>query len=73
MIQVYAWLPLQLLCVHSLTSGAGRRAWLGLGGAMLLSLLAGHQQTTVYCWYLVIAYWLYRCYGRAGNKIRIGN
>ncbi len=64
MIQVYAWLPLQLLCVHSLTSGGGRRAWLGLGGAMLLSLLAGHQQTTVYCWYLVIAYWLYRCYGR---------
>jgi hypothetical protein len=62
MIQVYAWLPLQLLCVHCLTSGGGRRAWLGLVGAMLLSLLAGHQQTTVYCWYLVIAYWLYRCY-----------
>ena len=62
MIQVYTWLPLQLLCVHRLTSGGGRRAWLGLVGAMLVSLLAGHQQTTVYCWYLVIAYWLYRCY-----------
>jgi hypothetical protein len=62
MMQVYAWLPLQLLCVHRLTSVGGRRAWLGLVGVMLLSLLAGHQQTTVYCWYLVIAYWLYRCY-----------
>jgi hypothetical protein len=40
MIQVYAWLPLQLLCVHRLTAGGGRRAWLGLVGAMLLSLLA---------------------------------
>jgi hypothetical protein len=62
MIQVYAWLPLQLLCVHRLTSGGGRRAWLGLVGAMAVSLLAGHQQTTVYCWYLVFAYWLYHCY-----------
>src|SRR6266404_3972969 len=62
MMQVYVWLPLQLLCVHRLTSGGSRYAWLGLVGSMLLSLLAGHQQTTVYCWYLVIAYWLYRCY-----------
>ncbi len=61
-MQVYVWLPLQLLCVHRLTSGEGRCAWLALVGAMALSLLAGHQQTTVYCWYLVIAYWLYRCY-----------
>jgi hypothetical protein len=61
-IQVYVWLPLQLLCVHRLTSKGGRRAWLGLVGVMLLSLLAGHQQTTVYCWYLVLVYWLYRCY-----------
>jgi hypothetical protein len=62
MMQVYVWLPLQLLCVHRLTSGGGRWVWLGLVGSMALSLLAGHQQTTVYCWYLVIAYWLYRCY-----------
>ncbi len=68
MIQVYAWLPLQLLCVHRLTAGGGRRAWLGLVGAMLLSLLAGHQQTTVYCWYLVVAYWLYHCYGRRRER-----
>jgi hypothetical protein len=61
-IQVYVWLPLQLLCVHRLTSGKGRLAWLGLTGTMLMSLLAGHQQTTLYCWYLVIAYWLYRSY-----------
>ncbi|HUI08231.1 MAG TPA: YfhO family protein [Verrucomicrobiae bacterium] len=62
MIQVYVWLPLQLLCVHRLTSGAGRWAWLGLVGAMLMSLLAGYPQITLYCWYLVIAYWLYRCW-----------
>ena len=62
MIQVYVWLPLQLLCVHRLTNGGGRWAWLGFVGAALMSLLAGHQQTTVYCWYLVIAYWLYRSY-----------
>ena len=62
MIQVYAWLPLQLFCVQRLTSGGSRLAWLGLVGAMLMSFLAGHQQTTVYCWYLVTAYWLYCCY-----------
>ena len=61
-IQVYVWLPLQLLCVDRLVSGKSRWAWLGLVGAMVMSLLAGHQQTTVYCWYLVIAYWLYRYY-----------
>jgi hypothetical protein len=64
MIQVYVWLPLQLLCVHRLTNGGGRWAWLAFVGAALMSLLAGHQQTTVYCWYLVTAYWLYRSYGR---------
>ncbi len=63
-IQVYVWLPLQLLCVDCLVSGKSRWAWLGLLGAMVMSLLAGHQQTTVYCWYLVIAYWLYRYYSR---------
>jgi hypothetical protein len=61
-IQVYVWLPLQLLCVDRLASGKSRWAWLGLVGAMALSLLAGHPQTTVYCWYLVIGYWLYRYY-----------
>ncbi|HUJ09659.1 MAG TPA: YfhO family protein [Verrucomicrobiae bacterium] len=60
MIQVYVWLPLQLMCVHRLTERGGRWAWLGFVGAALMSLLAGHQQTTVYCWYLVAAYWLYR-------------
>ncbi len=62
MIQVYVWLPLQLFCVHRLTTGGGRWAWLGLVAAMLASLLAGHPQTTVYCWYLLTAYWLYCCY-----------
>jgi hypothetical protein len=67
LIQVYIWLPLQLLCVHRLTQRRDRWAWLGLVGAMLMSLLAGHQQTTVYGSYLVIGYWLYRCYcGRRG-------
>ena len=60
MIQVYVWLPLQLLCVDKLCSTRSRRAWLGLIGSLLLSLLAGHPQTTLYCWFLVISYWLYR-------------
>ena len=62
MIQVYIWLPLQLLFVHQFLCKAGHWRWLGLVGAMVMSLLGGHPQTTVYCWYLVVAYWLYRSY-----------
>ncbi len=60
--QPVAWLPLQLFFVHRLTSDRRRSSWLGLVGAMVVSLLAGFPQTTLYCWYLVTAYWLYRCY-----------
>jgi membrane protein YfhO len=73
MIQTYIWLPLQLLCVHRLTCNGSRLAWAALVGAAVLSVLAGHQQTTVYCWYLVAGYWLYRCYCRryqeAGSRL----
>jgi len=62
MIQVYIWLPLQLFFVQQFLGKGGRWRWLGLVGAMTMSLLGGHPQTTVYCWYLVIAYWLYRGY-----------
>ena len=62
MIQVYVWLPLQLLCVHELTKKWRIWTWVGLIGAMLMSVLAGHPQTTIYCWYMVGAYWLYQCY-----------
>jgi hypothetical protein len=62
MIQVYIWLPLQLLFVHQFLYRGGGWRWLGLVGAMVMSLLGGHPQTTVYCWYLVIAYWLYGSY-----------
>ena len=51
MIQVCAWLPLQLWLVRR-----GRFVW--LIPATLMSFLAGHPQTTVYTSYLVIAYWL---------------
>ena len=63
MFQAYAWLPLQLLCVHRLTCDRRRLSWLGLVGAMVASLLAGFPQVTLYGWYLVTAYWLYRWYG----------
>ncbi len=63
MFQAFAWLPLQLLFVHRLTSDRRRLSWLGLVGATVASLLAGFPQVTLYCWYLVTAYWLYRCYG----------
>jgi hypothetical protein len=68
MVQVYIWLPLQLLFVHQFLGKGGRWRWLGLVGAMVTSLLAGHPQTTVYCWYLLIAYWLYRSYGCQRDK-----
>src|ERR1041385_402279 len=73
MFQVYVWLPLQLYCVHRFTSGEDRWAWLGLVGAMLMSLLAGSPQVTLYSWYLVIAYWLYCCWsGRHRKSARWG-
>ena len=75
MVQVYVWLPLQLLCIDKLCSSRSRWAWSGLIGSLLLSLLAGHPQTTLYCWYLVIAYWLFRCYltsmGRSEGGTRL--
>src|SRR5579859_3167 len=61
-IQAYVWLPLQLLCVQRITSNRSRFAWLGLICAMVMSLLGGFQQVTVYGWYVVIAYWLFRRY-----------
>ncbi len=70
MIQVYIWLPLQLLFVQQFLSKGGRWRWLGLLGAMAMSLLGGHPQTTVYCWYLVIAYWLCCRYWRERDKGR---
>ena len=70
MIQVYTWLPLQLLFVHQFLYKGRRWQWLGLVGAMVMSLLAGHPQTTIYCWYLVIAYWLYGGYLRQRDKAR---
>jgi hypothetical protein len=36
-------------------------SWLCLVGALVISLLAGFPQMTLYGWYLVMAYWLYRC------------
>ena len=62
MLQVYAYLPLQLFCIERLVASNSRWHWLILVGAMLLSVLAGYPQMTVYCWYLVSAYWLFRCY-----------
>jgi hypothetical protein len=62
LFQVYVWLPLQLCCVHRFTSTASRWAWLALVAAMAMSLFAGDPQITVYCWYLVVAYWSYRAY-----------
>ena len=64
MMQVAVWLPLQLWCVERVVSGENRWDRAALIGAMLMCLLAGHQQTTIYCWYLVVAYWLFRRYSQ---------
>lgn len=69
-IQVYIWLPLQLFFVHQFLRKGGQWRWLGLVGAVVMSLLGGFPQTTVYCWYLVIAYWLYRSYLRQRDRGR---
>ncbi len=68
MIQVYVWLPLQLYFVHRLTAKRDAWSWLGLVMAMALSLLAGHPQTTVYGWYLVVGFWLYRGWSRERDR-----
>jgi hypothetical protein len=62
MFQVFAWLPLQMLCVHRLTTDRKRACWPWLVCAMVVSLLAGFPQVTLYCWYMVAAYWLHCCY-----------
>ena len=59
MLEVYAWIPLQMLAVKRVINTRNFRYYFLLGAAILLSFLAGHPQTTVYTAYFVIAYWLF--------------
>ncbi len=62
MLQVYAWLPLQMWLVD--LAVVSRRAiyYALLTGAVLLSFFAGFPQTLLYQCYLLAAYWLWRRY-----------
>jgi hypothetical protein len=60
MLQVYAWLPLQLLLVDKVVRTRKAKYHAALTVLILLSLLAGFPQTTLYDSCLLIAYWLYR-------------
>ncbi|MCY3836860.1 MAG: YfhO family protein [Anaerolineaceae bacterium] len=59
------WLPLQLLTLLEATRVPRHldSRWLaGSGLAFTLSVLAGHPQTTFYCAYLWLAFFIYRCW-----------
>jgi hypothetical protein len=62
MLQVYAWLPLQLLLVDKIVCTRKAKYYALLTGVILLSLFAGFPQATLYGSCLLVAYWLYRRY-----------
>jgi hypothetical protein len=62
MLQVYAWLPLQLLFVDKAVLTRKAKYYALLTGVILLSFFGGFPQTMLYDSYLLIAYWLYRRY-----------
>ena len=59
MLQVYAWLPLQLLLVDKAVETGRVKFYAWLTVVIFLSFLAGFPQTTFYDSLLVVAYWLY--------------
>ncbi|HTS18536.1 MAG TPA: hypothetical protein VMP11_13260 [Verrucomicrobiae bacterium] len=65
MLQVYAWLPLQLLLVDKAVETGCARFYAWLTVVILLSFLAGFPQTTFYDSLLVVAYWIYTRYRRS--------
>jgi hypothetical protein len=59
MLQVYAWLPLQLMLVDKAVETGRVKFYAWLTAAILLSFLAGFPQTTFYDSLLVVGYWLF--------------
>lgn len=58
-VQVYAWLPLQLLLVKRLLATHHAKYFCYLVVGTLLSFLAGYPQVSLYCSFLVIGFWLF--------------
>lgn len=58
-VQVYAWLPLQLLLVKRLLATHHAKYFCYLVVAMLLAFLAGYPQVFLYCSYLVVGFWVF--------------
>ena len=72
-LQVYAWLPLQLLMVKRFLDGHNARYFCGLVVATLLSALAGYPQISLYAGYLVVGFWLFSWWRQQReNEIRFG-
>lgn len=62
MLQVYTWLPLQMLFVDLAVTTRKAKYYAMLTVALLLSFFAGFPQTLMYQCYLLVAYWLFRRY-----------
>jgi hypothetical protein len=65
-VQVFVWIPLALWFIDRLAEHRRPRDWLGVVGALWMSLVAGYPQTAMYGWYFAGAYWLFRRARRAG-------
>ena len=62
-LETAIWFPLAALGIHAATRGALSLRWMALsGGALGLSWLAGHPQTSALLSWLLLAYFAYRCW-----------
>lgn len=62
MLQVHAWLPLQLLLVEKCVENRCARHYALLTVALLLAFFAGFPQVMLYDCLFLVAYWLYRAH-----------
>jgi len=68
MLQVYAWLPLQLLLVEKCVAGRQARNYGLLTAVLVLACLAGFPQVMLYNSLFVVAYWFYCAYQAAARE-----
>ncbi|MCL4535305.1 MAG: YfhO family protein [Bacteroidetes bacterium] len=59
MLEATIWLPLALLCLHRALRPGGWGWSVGTGLALGLSLLAGHNQISLYLAFFLVLYWLW--------------
>ncbi len=59
MLEATVWLPLALLCLHRALQPGGLMWSAGAGLALGLSLLAGHNQISLYLAFFLVLYWIW--------------